>query len=70
MANAKKCDRCGAYYDTNTEHKIKMSLGVSVHVTGMSLRIPNNDAFDKYDLCDSCIADLKKFMKGETAENA
>ena len=48
MANAKKCDRCGKYYDKN-DHKIWLYTA-------------SPDARNALDLCDECVTELKKWL--------
>ena len=54
--DVKKCDRCNTYYDKNE--------GVE-QINGHFVRYMNictNISQHRYDLCDSCIEDLYKFM--------
>ena len=61
MANAKKCDRCGAFY-TNKEK-----------IFGINGRIPatfeildrNGWIIGKYDLCEQCMKDLWHWLCNE-----
>lgn len=53
MANAKKCDRCGKYYEINTA---RIACGATVNRYGYII--------DKYDLCCECAYDLAEFFKG------
>lgn len=48
MANAKKCDRCGKYYDVKNR-AVYLYIGS-----------PNRN--DPLDLCDECASDLKKWL--------
>lgn len=63
MAEAKKCDRCGKYYDDNT-------CGTTGEkVIGFEI-LKRNDcnvirSFQKFDLCDDCVAGLFLFIEGE-----
>lgn len=63
MAAAKKCDRCGKYYDVNRGPKsIK-----GVYVTGISVnaRTMSSACFhDDFDFCDECINKLYRFLLG------
>ena len=58
MANAKKCDRCGKYYDKNEARTESGSV-----LTGVGFITANNHVLD-HDLCDECIDKLKQFLKG------
>lgn len=62
--NAKKCDRCGAYYDENKMYKETNLIPGSVLI-GMSLLCRDSRYGNEYDLCDSCLTDLKEFLKNE-----
>lgn len=55
MANAKKCDRCGKYYDKNDRK--------------MWLYTANPDARNALDLCDECVTELKKWFDESKDEN-
>lgn len=48
MADAKKCDRCGKYYDVK-DRTVYLYNGV-----------PHRN--NLLDLCDECAADLKKWL--------
>ena len=48
MADAKKCDRCGKYYDEN-DRKMWLYNGKSVHT-------------NPFDLCEECVTDLKRWF--------
>lgn len=52
MADAKKCDRCGIFYEPG------MGFFGKKHI-----RKPGNH-HSYYDLCENCQHDLDKFMEG------
>ncbi len=56
MANAKKCDRCGKYYDRNHVKSMNGNFVTSIFInsTPQYRRV--------FDLCDECIVDLYKFL--------
>ena len=57
MANAKKCDRCGKYYDKNNAKSMN-----GIFVTSISIKT-NPPLYKRvFDLCDECIVDLYKFL--------
>lgn len=56
MAKAKKCDRCGKYYDKN--EGIKSINGYFVR----TIRLETSGPYMNLDLCDPCIYDLYKFL--------
>lgn len=50
---AKKCDRCGTYYDSKPQH---YSAGIRVKTkTG-------NTYLKSLDLCDECVQDLERWI--------
>lgn len=55
--NAKKCDRCGEYYDKNVNSEF--SLGK---------RNSFNNYPDYVDLCSYCTAELEKWFNAEKIE--
>lgn len=62
MANAKKCDRCGAYYDKNEKFKLKKTpadIKDGIMFTGL-----NGYNGAQIDLCDDCIEKLDIFLSG------
>ena len=57
MANAKKCDRCGSYYDRNKGDKNINGCFVR------GIRLETSGPYRILDLCDHCICDLYKFLE-------
>jgi len=53
--NAKKCDRCGNYYER------KGFNNGDLIITKYNFLSPD----EQYDLCDNCLCELKKFMEGK-----
>ena len=62
MAIAKKCDRCGKYYDKNTEHKQNIS-GRLYYEDGMCFTVSELNT-DFKDLCDEYLDKLHIFLNG------
>lgn len=63
--NAKSCDRCGKFYFEMIESlgsSYNTSQGVLLAEVTSTLKGPETT---KYDLCNSCFAKLKKFLKKE-----
>ena len=63
MAAAKKCDRCGKYYDANRGPK---SVN-GVYVTGISVNAQTRSSAyfrNDFDFCDECINKLYRFLLG------
>ena len=56
MANAKKCDRCGSYYDKNK------GVGSINRCFVSGIRLETSGPYRSLDLCDSCIYDLYTFL--------
>lgn len=63
MASAKKCDRCGRYYDRNTKYKAN---GHSNHnLDGVATTNTVGMVERSYDLCDECITEFfEQFLTG------
>ena len=60
MANAKKCDRCGAYCDEPGSKRIG---GIII------LRFSDGTIYT-FDLCEDCLEDLYNFLRlGDEAKN-
>ena len=63
MANAKKCDRCGKYYDENTRFKSN-NCRYAQRVSSVTEITVGGYHYKNYDLCDDCIADFRAFISG------
>ena len=59
MARARKCDRCGKFYEKNTETNKRATVLIGVSFVDATYR-----NIDDKDLCDECIAKFKRFMAG------
>lgn len=57
MANAKKCDRCGSYY----EHYDNIAGGAET----IQFRRRNNFLIASVDMCPTCMGKLWTWMGGE-----
>ena len=58
--NAKKCDRCGKYFDSNNHYlilKAKPIIDLTEPMFG-----------NEYDLCESCQQDFNNFMNSYKKE--
>lgn len=55
--NAKKCDRCGNYYDKNVKPEF-----------GLGRRNSLNDYLDYVDLCKKCTDELEEWFNAEKIE--
>ena len=62
MASAKKCDRCGKYYDNN-KSTLRGYPGTLCGVTFVR-SVGQPRCIGEKDLCDECIAKLIRFMNG------
>ena len=61
MSVARKCDRCGKFYEKNSVHWFYGDVDDIAH--GVSIIGTGNAIEPKYDLCDSCIKDFRVFME-------
>lgn len=52
MANAKKCDRCGKFYQETVREKLKVRQYVEMSCS-----------YTEYDLCPKCTEKLKAFLR-------
>lgn len=55
MSSARKCDRCGKYYEFHASKSIKSSQIIGI-------KIQTATYFDDYNLCPKCADKLLKFM--------
>ena len=63
MADAKKCDRCGKYYDRSLKDKSFKVNGETVYKAAL---INFSDGhIGEYDLCDQCARDLFHWLCNE-----
>lgn len=51
MADAKKCDRCGAFYDLETNDKARAFITIDIYENGTSYR-------KRIDLCSDCVGNF------------
>lgn len=60
MSDAKKCDRCGKYYDSDANRNVAVD---SVPIEGVDIGAGRN-AYRTFrcDLCEDCAEELLKFM--------
>lgn len=61
MANAKKCDRCGSYYD----HNVRVRAPKGGFLGAIETLTSNMNDIKCYDLCDNCAEDLMRFIAGD-----
>ncbi len=63
MAMARKCDRCGKYYDRNIRHTGRFgSQDYPIIGCFYALGTSNPMCGEGFDLCDDCIDELKIFL--------
>lgn len=66
MANAKKCDRCGSFYDQYSNVTSVMDVDTVRSMNGVSfININTENVYTTkftYDLCPSCLDSLIEFM--------
>ena len=61
---ARKCDRCGCYYDTY-QGKMKFEKTGGANALLLIDRFEDNKAMSRksYDLCPRCMQELEEFLK-------
>ena len=64
MADAKKCDRCGVFYEY---YPIKVGEDFNGVTTTHTHKDRNRYSVDHLDLCQNCSTSLKKWLKDKTA---
>ena len=62
MAAAKKCDRCGKFYDRNT--RINKGLYKNEVIDGIVKTTNIGNYLNQIDLCDECLDKLDIFLSG------
>lgn len=65
MSAARKCDRCGKFYEKN---RVKWYFNGGAITRGINIISASNFIISEYDLCDSCIEDLRCFMAYDDKE--
>lgn len=61
MANVKRCDRCGNYYEKSTVKYKPTGDAIPTIVLYTNSNLPMH----YIDLCDNCMQTLFNFLKGE-----
>ena len=64
MANAKKCDRCGLFYEKNTRFTKTINFSKTT-IDGMCFTTSICCCVDSKDLCDDCLSKLYSFLDGK-----
>lgn len=59
MATARKCDKCGKYYDENKKYRYDFGMGT---VIGLRFETINDNNSSRIDLCDECLGKIKEFL--------
>ena len=62
MANAKRCDRCGNYYDKNICVPTKGAIHGGI-LTGVKTAADDCYIDEHFDLCDDCLQKFVDFME-------
>lgn len=63
MANAKKCDRCGVFYEKNVDYPVNTN-GIKTVINGMCMTTKIGHTRQETDLCDTCLGKLNLFLSG------
>lgn len=74
MANAKKCDRCGNYYDANAKYAVGSVLCNTNYISGISTLKSIDVSCVKepdtiYDLCDKCLESFYDWFECDKKEH-
>lgn len=67
MADAKKCDRCGSYYDDGSSKDKSFKVNGET-VYQIALINSSDRRICEYDLCDQCTRDLFHWMCNEEVD--
>ena len=59
----KKCDRCGKFYDKNSIYELMPRIGVRKTILGIGIVSDSGACKKRYDLCDDCSNDFRKWME-------
>ena len=69
MANAKKCDRCGAYYQEANPNLINTIAFAVEHIAMKPEELKCISVIEKLlDLCPPCTKSLKRWVKGDAEQ--
>lgn len=63
MAAARKCDRCGAFYEKNTRFPCTIRSSKTA-IDGICFTTYNDSTAEYVELCDDCLGMLKLFLNG------
>lgn len=56
MATARKCDRCGKYYDENSRYNLHGEKLIGIRFVSVTYKT------ERFDLCDDCLHELRLFI--------
>lgn len=63
MAEAKKCDKCGKFYEDNKRYHGIINTGNFVN--GLTLSVINGIDDKHFDLCDDCVGQVLTLLNVE-----
>lgn len=66
--DAKKCDRCGRYYDDNVKNETIGCVHGGV-ISSIIIIEKHGSADCDFDLCDDCIGELMSFLNINKSNN-
>jgi len=61
MALAKKCDRCGVFYEKNIRYPRMVDL-CKATLTGVCFSTDYDEVVNDMDLCDDCLSKVINFL--------
>lgn len=59
----KRCDRCGKTYDKNSIYELHPRIGIKETTLGLGIVTDSGACKKRYDLCDDCSNDFRKWME-------
>lgn len=62
MADAKKCDRCGAFYTTQKDIKVHIVTAPCEKVNYLRLEYSDKLERKRIDLCPECVDELVQYF--------
>ena len=68
MSKAKKCDRCGKFYEKNVVMESKGSV-IGSTIGGINTATTEGKTDEHFDLCDDCIKSMCEWIKKQNSDS-